>query len=171
MKKIVIGIFSLCLIAFCYILYNHYKNNNYITREEAKQIAMNDVSNEDGFYDFINIEYIETNNNYVYNLEFKDKTNKYYYKINAKNKRILSSKKEVINEEQEYMKESDVLEIAFNNVGLKRTECNLISSLVTIEEQIPIYNIIFYNKSIRYEYKINGLTGSIISLFKMNENA
>jgi len=171
MKKIVIGILSLCLVSLCFITYNYYSKDKYITSDEAKQIAMDDVSNKDGKYQFNSIEFKETNKNYIYTLEFSDNVNYYTYKINAKNKKIISSKKEAINNNKVYMKEEEIINIVFKNAKLDKNNCNIISNLVTLEGNISIYNTVFYHNNIRYEYKTNAYTGAIISVTKLDENA
>ena len=133
------------------------------------EIAIKDVSNKDGDYIFNSIEYIEKDNIYI--LTFGDKINYYIYKINAKNKKIISSKKESIDNNKNYIDEEELLNTVFEHAKLNRKECNLISNLVTLEDGIPLYNTVFYCNNIRYEYKINAYTGSIISVIKLDENA
>lgn len=149
--------------------YKYLNKNTYITSEEAKKIAMNDVSNKDGEYTFNTIEYIEKDNLYI--LTFSDKVNYYTYKINAKTKKIVSSKKESLTNNKTYIEESEILNIVFEHANLNKDNCNLISNLVTLEDGTPFYNIVFYHNNIRYDYKVNAYTGSIISVIKLNENA
>lgn len=171
MKKILIIILILCIGATDYLTYDFFSKEHYITSEEAIEIAENDVSNKENEYTHLSTEFKETNGTYIYTLEFKDKINTYVYKINAKTKKIISTKKYTLNSEKDYMNEDDILNIVFKNAKLDPKNCNLISNLVTIEGGIPIYNTIFYYNNTKYEYKVNGLTGSIISISKLNENA
>jgi len=171
MKKIIIIICTTFLIIIISMGIIYFSNDNYITSDEAKKIAMEDVSNKDNHYTFNTIEFIENDKTQVYILTFSDNNNFYTYKINAKNRKIVSSKKESLTNNKSYMKEEDILKIVFKHTKLNKDECNLVSSLVTIEEGVPFYNIIFFHNEIRYEYKINAFTGSIISVIKLNENA
>lgn len=171
MKRIILVILIVIAIFLGIISFKNLFYNKYISSEEAKEIATKDVSNKDGIYLFNSVEFKETNNTYIYILEFSDKVNIYTYKINAKNKKIISSKKESISNNKVYMKEDNILEIVFKNAKLNRNECNLISNLITLEDGFPIYNVIFYYNNIKYEYKVNAFTGSIISVTKLNENA
>ena len=171
MKKIEIFILSLCLIVFGLVIYNYFAKDKYITSDEAKKIAMSDVANKDGEYQFNSIEFKETYKTYIYTLKFNDKVNHYTYKINARNKKIISSKKELISNPKVYMQEDDILDIVFSNAKLNRINCNLISNLLTIEDNNAIYNTVFFYDNIRYEYKTSAYTGSIISVVKLVENA
>ena len=166
-----IGILSVFIVILSYFGYKYFTTEEYITSEEAKQIAIDDVSNKDGKYEFNSVEFKETNDIYIYTLEFSDKVNYYTYKINAKNKKIISSKKEALTNNKVYIKEDEVLNIVFKHAKLSPSECNLVSNLVTNEGDISIYNTIFYYNNTKYEYKINAFTGSIISVSKLNENA
>lgn len=153
------------------LTFKYFTTENYITSEEAKEIAMADVSNKDGEYTFNSIEYSETNETYIYTLIFSDKVNLYTYKINAESKKIISSKKESLTNNKIYMQEDDILDIVFKHAKLIQTDCTLLSNLVTLEDSIPIYNTVFYYNNVRYEYKTNAFTGAIISVIKLNENA
>ena len=171
MKKIMIILTILCMLCLGFLIYKYFATPKYITSEEAKTIAMEDVSNKDGKYDFNSIEFKETNNTYIYTLEFSDKVNYYIYKINAKNKKIISSKKESLTNNKVYISEDKILNIVFKNAKLDPEQCTLISNLVTLEGDIAIYNTIFYYNNTKYEYKTNAFTGAIISITKLNENA
>ena len=171
MKKILIGILIIITIFIGYISFNYFTTDRYITSEEAKQIAIEDISNKDGKYEFNLVEYKETNDTYIYILEFSDNVNYYTYKINAKNKKILSSKKELLNNNLIYIKEEEILKIVFKHAKLNQSECNLLSNKVTNEGNIAIYTTIFYYNNIKYEYRTNAFTGSIISVSKLDENA
>lgn len=171
MKKIVLSIIGVFILVLCYLGFKYITNDQYITSEEAKQIAIEDVSNKDGKYTFISVEFKETNDIYIYILEFSDKVNSYTYKINAKTKKIISSKKEYLANDKIFMKEDDILNIVFKHAKLAQSECNLISNLVTNEGDISIYTTVFYYNNIKYEYKTNAFTGSIISVSKLSENA
>ena len=170
MKKILIGILCIFIGILGYFGYKYITFEKYITSDEAKQIAMDDVANRDGKYEFNSIEFKETNDTYIYTLEFSDKVNYYIYKINAKNKKIISSKKESLTNNKVYIKEDDIINIVFKHAKLSISECNLISNIVTIEGNISIYTTVFYYNDIKYEYKTNAFTGSIISVSKLNEN-
>ena len=162
---------TIFLLAISGIVVKHFSSENYITSDEAKVIATEDISNKDGEYSFNSIEFSETNDTYIYTLVFTDKINSYTYKINAKTKKIISSKKESLTNNKTYMKETDILDIVFKHSKLNRVECTLLSNLVTLEEGIPVYNTTFYHNNIRYDYKVNAFTGAIISVIKLNENA
>lgn len=171
MKKILIIILSVFIIFLSYFGYKYFTKTKYITEDEAKQIAINDVSNKDNEYDFNIIEFKKTNDNYIYVLEFSDKVNYYTYKINANNKKIISSRKESLTNNKVYMKEEEIEAIVFKHAKLSQSECNLISNIVANEGDISIYTIIFFYENIKYEYKVNAFTGSIISVSKISENA
>lgn len=171
MKKIlmiILILFTLCLVLFTY---QFFTKNRYITSDEAKKIAMNDVSNKDGKYEFNSIEFKETHNAYIYTIEFSDKVNYYIYKINAKSKKIIFSKKESLTNNKIYLDEEKILNIVYKHAKLDPNECNLIANLATLEGNITIYTTIFYYNNTKYEYKTNAFTGSIISVTKLNENA
>lgn len=171
MKKIIVIICTVFFIAIVGMSIKYLTTDRYISSDEAKEIAINDVSNKDNEYTFNSIEFKETNDTYIYTLLFTDKINNYTYKINAKNKKIISSKKESLTNNDVYMAENEILDIIFKHAGFNKNDCNLLSNLVTLEDGLPIYNTIFYNNNIRYEYKTNALTGTIISVIKLNENA
>lgn len=171
MKKIVIILCTILLILVASLGIRYFSTKKYITEAEAKQIATEDVSNKNGNYIFNSIEFSEINNNHIYTLNFYDNINLYTYKIDAKSKKIISSKKESLTNNKTYMKEEDILNIVFNHSNLNKTECNLLSNNVILEEGTPIYTTIFFYKNIRYEYKTNAYTGAIISVVKLNENA
>ena len=162
MKKIVIVICFIFLILISILLYKYFDSKNYISSDIAKEIAMKDVSNKDGNYTFNSVTYTNENDKYIYILEFSDNNNLYTYKIDAKNKKIIYSNRQSLTNNKEYMMEDDILEIVFKHANLNKNDCNLISNLVILEDNIPIYNTVFYYNNIRYEYKTNALTGSII---------
>ncbi|MBQ8902353.1 MAG: PepSY domain-containing protein [Bacilli bacterium] len=171
MKKIMIIICTIFLLAISSMVIAYLTSEKYITSDEAKAIAMEDVSNKDGEYSFNSVEFAETNDTYIYTLVFTDKINNYTYKINAETKKIISSKKESLTNNKTYMKEEDILAIVFKHSRLNRNDCTLLSNLVILEDGIPIYNTTFYHDNIRYDYKTNAFTGAIISVIKLNENA
>ena len=167
MKKILMIIFMIFLGSIGFLIYSLFSTDNYITSDEAIKIAQNDVANKDGNYNIISVEFKENNDNYIYTLKFSDNVNIYTYKINAKSKRIISSKKELLSNNDIYINEDEILDIVFNNAKLNRNECNLLSNLVVIEENNPIYHTIFYYNNDKYEYKTNAFTGAIISVTKL----
>jgi len=171
MKKIVIGILIVFLIIVGIFTFKFFTTEAYITSDEAKQIAMNDVANKTGEYTFNSVEFNENNGNYIYTLDINDIKNNYIYKINAKSKKIISSKKESLTNNKIYINEEEILNIIYKNANLNKKDCNLISNLVVLEGNIPIYNTVFYYNNIKYEYKTNAYTGAIISVTKLNENA
>jgi len=171
MKKIFIILFTIFFIITLGITINFFAQDGYISSERAQEIAKNDVSNKDGVYTFNSIEFAETNDTYIYTLIFSDKVNLYTYKINAKNEKIISSKKESLTNNKVYIEENDILKLVYKHAKLNKNECNLISNLVILEDGLPIYSTVFYNNNIRYEYKTNAFTGTIISVVKLNENA
>lgn len=171
MKKIMIIICTIFLILIVGISIKYFTTEKYITSDEAKQIAMDDVSNKDGEYFFNSMEFSETNDNYIYTLIFNDKINSYTYKINAKSKKIISSKKESLTNNKIYMNDDDILNIVFKHSKLNRNDCTLLSHLVILEDGMPIYNTTFYHNNVRYDYKTNAFTGAIISVIKLSENA
>lgn len=171
MKKIVLSMTCVFIIILGYFGFKYITKDKYITSEEAKQIAIEDVSNKDGNYEFNSVEFNENNGIYIYTLEFSDKVNYYIYKINAKSKKIISSKKELLTNSKIFLKEEEILTIVYKHAKLSPTECNLISNTITNEGDISIYTTIFYYNNIKYEYKTNAFTGSIISVSKLSENA
>jgi len=171
MKKIIIIICTIFLILSIAMGIIYFSRDTYISSEDAKKIAMNDVSNKNNEYTFNTVEFSKIDNTYIYTLSFTDKVNYYTYKINAKNKKIIFSKKDALNNNKNYIEENEILNIVFKHAKLNKNNCNLLSNLVTLEEGIPFYNTTFYHNNIRYDYKINAYTGSIISVIKLNENA
>jgi len=171
MKKIIIIICTIFLISILILTYFYFKNSPYITSDEAKKIAMKDVSNKDNKYTFISVEYKETNKTYIYTLIFNDKNNLYTYKINAKSKKIISSKRESLKNNSKYIDDEIVLEKVLEHANFRKSNCNIISNSLVVEKGSPFYITVFYNQNVRYEYKTNAYTGSIVSITKMNENA
>ena len=170
MKKTMILISTIFLLILIILSIIYIQKETYISSEEAKQIVLNDISsNNNHKYTFNNIEIIETYNNFVYIITFSDSNNLYSYKINAKNKRILSKKKETITNDLTYMTKDDILKIVLNNANLNKNDCNILFNSIEIENNEPIYITIFYHNNIRYEYKTNPYNGIIISVTKLNE--
>lgn len=170
MKKIVIIICAILFILFIYTGIKYLKKDKYITENEAKLIATSDVSSKDNNFIFNKIDYTYTNDTYIYTLEFRDNINIYTYKIDAKTKRITSSTKELINSNLEYIDENTILDIVFKHASINKLDSNIITNAINTIDGIPIYTTIFYHNNIKYEYKTNGLTGSIISISKINEH-
>ena len=170
MKKIGILIGTIFIIIIGYLTIRYITTDHYISVEDAKEIAMNDVANKDNNYKFNTIEYNNVNGNYIYILEFSDEVNLYTYKINAKTKKIISNKIESLLNNKSYMSEDDVLNIVYKHASISKSDSNLIANYVIIEDGIPIYNVVFYYSNIRYEYKVNALTGAVISVTRLNEN-
>lgn len=169
MKKIIIIICTIFLLIIVLLSVKYFISPKYITEEEAKEIAINDISGRYNNYTFNSVEFKKEDNNYIYQLDFQDNINIYIYKINAKNKKILFSKKELLINNISYMNEEDILDIVFSHANLDKKTCNVIFNTVDFEDGIPIYSTTFYHNNIRYDYKTNGFTGSIISVIKINE--
>lgn len=169
MKKILILLSTIFLISIIYFSVKYFTTNNYITSDEAIKIATLDISNKDNEYFFNTIDFKETNGTYIYTLEFNDKENSYIYKINAKTKKIISSKKESLNNNKIYISEEEIISIVFNHANINKNNANILSNAVLLEDGNPIYNTVFYSNNIRYEYKTNALTGSVISVTKLQE--
>lgn len=170
MKKIGIIILTIFILGGAFFAFRKAQKSKIITSEEAKEIAIKDISNKDGEYTFNNVEYKQNDDIELYTLEFSDKYNFYIYKINAKTKKIISAKKEAIANNKKYMKEDEILNIVFKHAKLNKSDCNLLSNLITLEDSTPIYNPIFYYNETKYSYKVNAYTGAIISVTKINAN-
>ncbi len=167
MKKIVVIILTILIIGSL-IIFTVFKKDKLITEEEAKTIATSNVSNKNGNYEFNSVEFTQKGDIPIYTIEFSDNYNYYIYKINAKSKKIISSKKESLTNNKEYIDEKEILDIVFKHAKINRQDCNILSNLVTLEGNTPIYNPIFYYNNIKYSYKVNAYTGSIISVTKVN---
>ena len=171
MKKIVIIISTICFILISCLLLRYFFINRYITEEQAKEIAINHVSNKNNQYTFNSIEFKETNDTYIYTLIFEDNFNLYTYKINAKTRKILSSKKESLLDNKKYLSEDEILTKVLNYIGTTKTECNITNNAVKLVDGFPIYNTIVFHNNIKYDFKVNAYTGGIISVTKLNKNA
>ncbi len=169
MKRIVLIIILILSLLLGITYYRYYEKHKYIDEDTAKEIALKDLATNNKIT-FNKIEYTYTNKNYIYTLEFQDNLNVYTYKIDAHSKKIIQRVKESLTSSLEYLSSDAILDIVFKHASLNRYDCNLISNDVSLQEQIPIYNTIFYYNNIKYDYKTNALTGAILSVSKLKEN-
>ena len=69
-------------------------SNNYISEEEARNIALNDAGLNSNEVTFTDIDLDLKNGNAIYEVDFESNTQEYEYKIDGINKTIINKKQE-----------------------------------------------------------------------------
>ncbi len=172
MKKIVIGLMIIFSIIVGYFTYSYFHNDyeKLISEDEAKKIALEDTKEKNTNLIVSDITLNETvKDTFIYNVEFSSKINYYIYKINAKTKKIISKAIIPISDTDTYLKEEKALEIVFEHALLNQKDCVILTKEIILEDNFPYFYVVFYHNNIRYEYKLNGYTGQIINVTKINE--
>ncbi|MGN1343125.1 MAG: PepSY domain-containing protein [Traorella sp.] len=137
-------------------------STSYIGKEKAKSIALSDANVSESQISDFEIEF--DSHDGIYEIEFHVKENEYEYEINATTGKIV--KKEIdeysSSSSNNYVDKSKIKDLVLNhaNVNVKDLED------FDIDLEGSVYEVSFEVNHVEYEYKVNALTGEIISYTK-----
>ena len=167
------------------------RNNERITVEEAKEIALNNANLTSDKVSFIRTEFDSDNGKEKYDIEFNYGNKEYDYEINAINGKIIAYDEDIenynitnnegannITENQQQNKSNQnqqpisgvteitidqAKEIALNHANLTSDKVSFIRSELDIDDGIKKYEIEFNYNNKEYSYEIDSVTGNILS--------
>ncbi len=143
------------------------ENQMYITREKAKEIALDDAAKKASDVAFTKAKMETEDGKVIYQIEFYSAKIKYEYEIDATNGKILSKDLSVddpnIDGNELYITREKAKEIALDDAGKKASEVTFTKAKVDTEGGKVIYEIKFYSGKIEYEYEIDATNGKILS--------
>ena len=150
----------------------------YISLEEAKRIALEDagVTEADLLRFEHEMDYVL--GSYLFELEFSTSTHKFEYEINATDGSIF--KKDVdgktlvkpsapttdTTQTAEYISAEQAEDAALGHAGVERAASVFERTQWKLSKGTAIYEVEFISNGVEYEYKINALTGAVISFEK-----
>ena len=149
----------------------------YISKEEARQIALNAVHVHVDIIEIIEIEMDYEKGRLVYEVELKTEDEKYEYDIDAKTGEIIkieikrikptgdtsNGKPNYEGPSGNYIGIIAAKDIALKHAGLSEEQIYKLEVELDTEDGIVIYEVEFKYDGYEYEYEINATTGKILS--------
>ncbi len=144
------------------------KPENYITRENALLIALENAGTVETAVTEIEVEYDYAFGNYLYEIEFKLNGVEYEYEINAVDGSIfeksVEGKTEIIPTSETYITSTRATEIALENANLTEAEITLKKAQWELDNGVAVYEVEFIANGHEYEYTIQAITGAILEI-------
>lgn len=143
-------------------------NNNTITREKAKEIALDHAGLSATQVTFAKTKMDTENGKLVYEIEFYAGNKEYDYEIDAHTGKIISydfdaeSYAPPTQPTQQITREK-AKEIALDHAKLSPSQVKFVKVKQDMENGISVYEIEFYAGNKEYDYEIDARTGKIIS--------
>ncbi len=147
-------------------------NQNKITVEQAKEIALKHANLSENQVKFIKTDQEIDHGIEKYNIEFYFDNKEYDYNINANTGDIISfdcdmgnynNNNQSVNNNQNKITVEQAKQIALKHANLSENQVNFIKVNKDIDDGVEKYDIKFYFNNKEYEYDINANTGDIIS--------
>ena len=142
-------------------------NHAAITREKAKEIALNHAGVSASQAAFVKAKQDMENGVLVYEIEFYAGNKEYDYEIDAKTGKILSYDVDTKNQKPESSTQTitkeKAKEIALNHAGVSASQAAFVKAKQDMENGILVYEIEFYAGNKEYDYEIDAKTGKILS--------
>ena len=167
------------------------RNNERITVEEAKEIALNNANLTSDKVSFIRTEFDSDNGTEKYDIEFNYGNREYDYEINAINGSIIAydeyiedyninnnkgANNTTENQQQNNSNQNqqpiggateitieEAKQIALNHANLTSDKVSFIRSELDVDDGIKKYEIEFNYNNKEYSYEIDSVTGNILS--------
>ena len=143
------------------------QSGNKISVDDAKSIALSDAGLNDSDVTFIKSQLDNDDFIDVYDIEFYTKDKEYEYEINAADGAIVERnigtyhRHSNNNSSDQYIGSEKAKEIALDHAGISEKDIKFFKSELKNDE-IPEYEISFYNNNIEYDYDIDALTGDVL---------
>lgn len=158
-------------------------NNNKITIDEAKEIALKHAGLANEQVSFLKAEKDIDNGRELYNIEFYYNNEEYDYEINSANGEIISYDHDIENnninnninnnnvnnssnsniDSKANISKEEAQKIALEHAGLTSNQVKFKRGKVDFDNGIKVYEIEFYYNNKEYSYEINATTGQILS--------
>ena len=167
------------------------RNNERITVEEAKEIALDDANLTSDKVSFIRTQFDSDNGAEKYDIEFNYGNREYDYEINAINGSIIAYDEDIEdyninnnkganntteNQQQNNSNQNqqpiggateitieEAKQIALNHANLTSDKVSFIRSELDVDDGIKKYEIEFSYNNKEYSYEIDSVTGNILS--------
>lgn len=154
-----------------YYYSDQYYNKDFITRYEAKKIALKRVDDKTAYITDFDLE-LDRNTPY-YSVKVETTSYRRTIKINAKTGKIISVKvevkdKDVDNTDKDIMSKNKALGLALKEIG---KSASLYEIELNDDDNILKYEIEMYDDEYEYEIKLDAVTGKILKYEKeLNED-
>lgn len=145
-------------------------NNDRITKEQAKKIALDDagVAAAD-VYDF-EIELDNEKSVLCYDISFEYNNRDYDYDIDAKTGEIISADKPNAASDEAEISKDKAKSIALEHAGVKAADIYAYEIELEKENGVWKYDISFKKGNVEYDYTVNAQTGKIIKSEKETDD-
>ena len=145
-------------------------NGNYISADEAKNIALNHAGVSAANANWYKSELDYDDGRAKYEIEFTSGGYEYDYEINASSGEIIKSQKEKDDDYQpanantsgNYISADEAKNIALNHAGISAANANWYKSELDYDDGRAKYEIEFVSGGYEYDYEINAASGEII---------
>lgn len=144
--------------------------DRYVSKQDAIDAVLTELSLSIGDISELEIEFDIDDKKIIYEIEFETTTLKYIYKINATDGTIIESKSQELTHGGEgetaphnAISEDDAAAIAFSHIGHTKQEAEEIQVKYRFDNPAHIYQITFKIADEEYSFKINAISGAIIS--------
>ena len=180
-KIIIVVVGIIVIIALLGLIYFKV---TFISKNEVKKIVIDnmEVSSNDVYFESIDFEMSKG----VYEVELYYQNNDYEYKIDAKKGKIIytdyiintvnnnnslnddttNNNQNGVNQSAENISLEAATNIALTNANLSADSVRFLRTEMEYEDNILVYEIDFIHNNFEYDYKINAMTGEIISYDK-----
>lgn len=149
-------------------------NNNKITVEQAKEIALKHSNLTDEQVSFIRTETDFDNGLETYNIEFYHENKEYDYEINAADGQIIEYDYDVEsynitnqttnnNANTSEITEEEAKESALKHANLSSDQVTFVKTKMDVDNGVKKYDVEFYYENKEYDYEIDASNGQVIS--------
>lgn len=143
---------------------------SYIGTAKALEIALTDAGLKNSQVTMIRNQLEKNDSRYRYNVEFYTSSKEYDYKIDAVTGTIISVDNDADhydrnqNTNGSYIGEDKAKKIALTDAGLKASQVTMIQCKLEKDDGHWQYDVEFYTGSQEYDYEIDAITGTILSI-------
>lgn len=178
-KIIIVSVVLVTVILFIALCgYSFYTKSNFISKERAKEIVIEDTKLDEKDISFKEIKLDLEGETKKYEIEFYYNRVEYKYEIDAKNGKIIYSdfiqpdktptsnmptNNNTTTDIGDFISVEEAKSIALKDTNLKENEVVFTDMYLDIEQDRTIYKIDFQTNQIEYEYEIDAINKSIIS--------
>lgn len=154
-----------------------YSNVEYITEEQAKQIALEHAGYTATQVTFLKVQFDFEDGIPQYEVEFYIDNLEFDYEIHAVMGSILELDKEMetprpstgsnnssSNNTGDIMTEEQAKQIALDHAGLSSSEVTFLKVKLDYDNGVPEYEVEFYKDSLEYDYEIHAISGAILEV-------
>lgn len=146
---------------------NGSSGSEYLSEEEAKQIALTDAGLAESDATFLRVRLDYDDGRAEYDVEFYSGTNEYDYEIDAVTGQILSVERDVDSctpsASGSDVGEEAAKQAALNHAGVRADEVTFVKTERDYDDGRLIYEVEFYRGTEEYDYEIDAASGEVLS--------